>query len=406
MLKKIYFFVFLWYSLIKVFIAKFLLIQKIEVLPDSILFLENFPINNSGYQYRAKKWAERLNKNGFKCEVCTLIEDKADFDQIFKDKTQIDFFIKSIRLRFKQCVYARKFETVIVRRELVFQNDYGNLFMDKFLLKIHPNVILDFDDDISAAKQQPRKITNLYGRLLLEDGNKFNNTLRLYKRFIVASNYLKKRVLQENPMLPPENIVVIPTCVDYDKYPPKHYPVTIEKITFGWVGGDHNYPLLDTLLPVLNQLAKKYQFKLLVIGGTEYKRDVSFEIEFAPWSMDTEVENLYRIDVGLMPLEDDLRGRGKGGFKLIQYMGLGIVSVASAVTINCEIVNHGVDSFLAHSLNDWKTILEMILEKKIDFQQVGKKAREKIEKHYTFVANKEKYLNFISQIEKRRECAE
>ena len=27
---------------------------------DGILFLENFPIENAGYQYRAKKWADLL----------------------------------------------------------------------------------------------------------------------------------------------------------------------------------------------------------------------------------------------------------------------------------------------------------------------------------------------------------
>lgn len=396
MIHKINIIFFIIYFSLKIKIILYFLKEGKDKMKE-ILFLENFPIENGGYQYRAQKWADLLNYSGIECKVLTIFDEKKDFEHATPQKNLSSFLIVSLRKRFQQILYSRRFKTVIVRRELLLYNDYGNLFMDKFLLKLHPNAILDFDDDIAAAKNQPKKITSLYGKLLLEDGNKFNNTLRLYKRFIVASNYLKERVLQENPTLPPENILVIPTCVDYDKYPPKQYPVTIEKITFGWIGGDHNYPLLDTLLPVLNQLAQKYQFKLLVIGGTEYKRDSSFEIEFAPWSMETEVENIYRIDVGLMPVEDDLRGRGKGGFKLIQYMGLGIVSVASAVTINCEIVNHGVDSFLAHSLNDWKTILEMILEKKIDFQQVGKKAREKIEKHYTFKANWEKYRSFITE---------
>jgi len=369
--------------------------KKIASNPNSILYLENFPIENAGYQNRAKKWVDIINAHGFRSEVCTLIEDKAEFDRAFRVGNQIPFFIKSIRLRFKQCVYARKFETVIVRRELLFQNDYGNLFMDKFLLKIHGNVILDFDDDLSAAKGQPKIITNGYGKIMLEDGNKFNNTLRLYKRFIVASDYLKQKVLLENPSLPLENVLVIPTCVDYDKYKPKQYPSTIENITFGWIGGDHNYPLLDTLLPVLNQLAEKHSFKLLVIGGNVYKRDVNFEIEFVKWSLETEVENLYRIDVGLMPLKDDLRSKGKGGFKLLQYMGLGIVSVASGITINNEIVDHGENAFLANSVEEWKEIFIIVLENRIDFNQIGSNARARIEKNYTFDSMWLSYKSFV-----------
>ncbi|HRT68311.1 MAG TPA: glycosyltransferase family 4 protein [Bacteroidota bacterium] len=371
--------------------------NKIASNPNSILYLENFPIENSGYQYRAKKWANLLNNKGINCEVLTILESKTEFDNALKNEPFSKFMLQAIKIRYQQCLYAKKFETVIVRRELLFQNDYGNLFMEKFLLKIHPNVILDFDDDISAAKKQPKRITNIYGKLLLEDGNKFNNTLRLYKRFIVASDYLKQKVLAENPNILEENILVIPTCVDYNQYQIKKYPQKIEQIVFGWIGGDHNYFLLDSLLPVLNKLAKDYDFKLIVIGGKKYEPNVNFEIEFITWTLATEVENLYKIDIGLMPLNDDARSRGKGGFKLIQYMGLGIVSVASAITINREIISHNYDSFLYDNEQELIAILEAILANKILLSKVGYRARQKIEHNYTFKSVQESYINFICQ---------
>ncbi len=371
--------------------------NKIASNPNSILYLENFPIENAGYQNRAKKWVDLLHNNDFSCVVLTILESKTDFDNAVKKETFSKFLLRSIKIRYKQCLYAREFETVIVRRELLFQNDYGNLFMEKFLLKIHPNVILDFDDDISAAKKQPKRITNIYGKLLLEDGNKFNNTLRLYKRFIVASDYLKQKVLAENPNILEENILVIPTCVDYNQYQIKKYPQKIEQIVFGWIGGDHNYFLLDSLLPVLNKLAKDYDFKLIVIGGKKYEPNVNFEIEFITWTLATEVENLYKIDIGLMPLNDDARSRGKGGFKLIQYMGLGIVSVASAITINREIISHNYDSFLYDNEQELIAILEAILANKILLSKVGYRARQKIEHNYTFKSVQESYINFICQ---------
>jgi len=384
---------------VRILISLFLVLRKLFIRKNfyrkNILFLEVFPVDNSGYQYRAKKWAELLNKNGFHCEVLTLIEEKSEFDKAIKGKNLSRFFIYSIRKRFKQCLYARNFETVIVRRELLLFNDYGNLFMEKFLLKIHLNVILDFDDDIAAAKNNPRKITSLYGKLLLEDGNKFNNSLRLYRRFIVASDYLKQRVLEENPTLPPENICVIPTCVDYDHYPPKQYPLKLDKITFGWIGGDHNYYLLDTLLPIFNHLSKDFDFELNVIGGEPYVRDTNFQLNFIPWSLETEVEELLKIDVGLMPLDQSTESKGKGGFKLIQYMGLGIVSVASAVTINREIVDDESNSFLIYNDTAWEKILGKLLDREYNFQSIGLAARNKVNSNYTFKANKKQYINFI-----------
>jgi len=398
MAKKVLFIFEFWNLFILVHLSTLLRKHKrIQKTPNSILFLENFPIENSGYQYRAKKWANLLNNKGINCEVLTILESKTEFDNALKNEPFSKFMLQAIKIRYQQCLYAKKFETVIVRRELLFQNDYGNLFMEKFLLKIHPNVILDFDDDISAAKKQPKRITNIYGKLLLEDGNKFNNTLRLYKRFIVASDYLKQKVLAENPNILEENILVIPTCVDYNQYQIKKYPQKIEQIVFGWIGGDHNYFLLDSLLPVLNKLAKDYDFKLIVIGGKKYEPNVNFEIEFITWTLATEVENLYKIDIGLMPLNDDARSRGKGGFKLIQYMGLGIVSVASAITINREIISHNYDSFLYDNEQELIAILEAILANKILLSKVGYRARQKIEHNYTFKSVQESYINFICQ---------
>jgi glycosyltransferase involved in cell wall biosynthesis len=365
--------------------------------PKFLLYLENFPIENSGYQNRSLKWARLFNESGYHCEVRTIYESKEKFDRKLFNRNLSFFFISAMWIRFRQCFYARQFECVIVRRELLQFNDYGNLFMEKFLNSLHQNVIIDFDDDIAAAKNQPKQITNFFARLLMENGNKFNESLRLHKRFIVASEYLKEKVLTENKKIAQHDVLIIPTCVDYNKYPPKQYPEVIDRIVFGWIGADNNYPLLDMLLPVFNRLAASYNFKLLVIAGTEYKRDTLFEIEFMPWSLKTEVENLYQIDVGLMPLRNNAEDKGKGGFKLIQYMGLGIVSVAAALTINCDIIENGVDSFLASSDDDWEQIFVRLLKNEIDFAKTGQLARNKIMQSYTFEANKTKYLGFLTQ---------
>ena len=359
--------------------------------------MENFPDENAGYQYRAKKWSHIFNKNGYHWEVHTCATLEFDFFRDWSSDEYFKFYVKSIAMKFRHCLYARNFETVIVRRELLIFNDYGNLFMEKFLLKIHQNVILDFDDDIAASKNQPKKVKSLFGKMLLEDGNKFNNSLRIYKRFIVASEYLKQKVLKENQEVSPDNILVVPTCVDYDKYAPKNYDNLSRKLSFGWIGGDHNYPLLDSLIPVLNKLANDFEFKLIVIGGQKYKREVNFEIEFLNWSLETEVECLYKIDIGLMPLNDDAKSKGKGGFKLIQYMGLGIVSVASAITINTEIVEDGHNSFLVNSNEEWYEKLRTILERKIDFKSISIMARKQIMENYSFKANQKKYIEFVSK---------
>lgn len=48
-----------------------------------------------------------------------------------------------------------------------------------------------------------------------------------------------------------------------------------------------------------------------------------------------------------MPLTADKWSEGKCGFKLIQYMSLGIPAIASPVGVNTEIVDDGVNSFFS-----------------------------------------------------------
>lgn len=52
-------------------------------------------------------------------------------------------------------------------------------------------------------------------------------------------------------------------------------------------------------------------------------------------------------------------------------MGLGIVSIASPVTINREIVDDGINSFLASDSDSWEDILLKILNKDYDFPKSG-----------------------------------
>ena len=71
------------------------------------------------------------------------------------------------------------------------------------------------------------------------------------------------------------------------------------------------------------------------------------------WSESSEVEAIRSFSVGIMPLEEDPWTRGKCGYKLIQYMACGLPVVASPVGVNCEIVEHGRNGYLAANEVEW-----------------------------------------------------
>ncbi len=362
----------------------------------SVLFFENFPIENAGYQYRAKKWADIFNENDFNAVVWTTIKSKQKFEKLLASD-MFWFFVRGLFVRTFQVVFSLKFETVIVRRELLHYNDYGNLFLDKLLLTIHPNVILDFDDDIAAAKNQPKIITSIYGKIMLENGNKFKDSLRLYERFVVGSNYLKECVQIENSTLLENSILVIPTCVDYDNFPRKDYSLISNKaIAFGWIGSNDNLQLLEKIVPDLNKLSKLYPIKLIVISGKKFNPQVDFPIENLTWSYEREKESLMKIDIGLMPLNNTEVAKGKCGFKLIQYMGMGIVSVASGITANKEIIKNELCSYIVSpEKGDWYDTFVKAIDNKGEFETIGKRAYQRIAENYSFKANMGNYFLFL-----------
>ena len=370
--------------------------------PDNkrVLYLSPFFPHNAGYIYRSLKWAEILRSRGYEVDIEHLLNDSV-FDARL-GQYDMRFYLNALFKRTRQVLAARHYQIVIVRRELLLFNDYGRLFLEKLLRSINPNAILDFDDDISASKREPRQIQSLYGKLMLEDGAKFRNSLKLYNRFIVGSKYLQNLVLDINGDVHRSDICVIPTCVDYENGPTKNYGKSSDSdlIVFGWIGSNGNLPLLQEIIPQLNEVNETVPIKLIVISGKKISHDVDFEIENRQWSYESQIKDLLDTDIGLMPLNDNRRERGKCGFKLIQYMGLGIVAVASAVGTNNEIVDDRVDGFLVRNSEDWTSTLIEVIDSRNRFSEIGKLARKKIATKYSFSANTERYIEFLEKVKK------
>jgi glycosyltransferase involved in cell wall biosynthesis len=362
-----------------------------------VLYLEIFFPESSGYVYRVLNWTRELHAHGFTTRVRHPLGAVVSQALLSGGWTGV-FYAAYLLRRLPQCLTAPLYNCVVVRRELLLFNDYGNLFLERLLLALNPRVALDFDDDIGAAKRAPRTLSR-FGRLLREAPDHFGDCLRLYPRFIAGSRYLRDLMLDARAGQPPEDAVVIPTCVDYQALASKDYGVEADRVTLGWIGTNDNLPLLEDIVPALNVLARRHPLRLLVIAGRDLDATADFPVENRRWSLETQIADLMELDVGLMPLLDTRVERGKCGFKLIQYMGLGIVGVASAVTTNCEIVTHGVDGFLVAPGADWAEALQRVLERRQDFPAIGAAARRTVATRYSFPANAAAYVEFV-----RRAC--
>jgi len=89
------------------------------------------------------------------------------------------------------------------------------------------------------------------------------------------------------------------------------------------------------------------------------------------------------MDIGVMPMPDTPWTRGKCGYKLIQYMACGLPVVAAPVGVNAEIVEHGVNGFLASTDQEWREALSTLLANPELRRRMGAAGRKKVEEHYS-----------------------
>jgi glycosyltransferase involved in cell wall biosynthesis len=204
---------------------------------------------------------------------------------------------------------------------------------------------------------------------------------------VVGNGLLRDYVAPLNP-----NVAIIPTCIDMDLHTPKEYPDSsinrgLESplsiaVVLGWTGLKDNLGYLTPIESVLCELAAEHNIALHIATGKPYVLEgVTVENEY--WSLGREIHYLKRADIGLMPLHDTPRARGKCAFKALQYMAVGTPVVLSPVGMNAEVVEDGITGFLADTAEEWKSSLGRLIADPALRESMGRAAHERVRAHYS-----------------------
>jgi glycosyltransferase involved in cell wall biosynthesis len=197
----------------------------------------------------------------------------------------------------------------------------------------------------------------------------------------------------------PEKTTVIPTVVDTERF--RALPARDRRgreVILGWTGLRGNYPQLMTALPGIAAALARTGARLLLISNAPPPAPLAALAEFVPWRQESELEDLARIDIGLMPLPDSPFARGKCAYKLIQYMALGRPGVASPVGANREVVTDGVDGFLPSGDRAWEATLVRLIDDPDLRARVGVAARARVEAAYSLEAVIPRYQEILARL--------
>ncbi len=275
--------------------------------------------------------------------------------------------VQAYLLRLLQLARSVSFNLVWIEYELF---PWLPALGERLLAGLRIPYVVDYDDPIYHRYQlHPNRLV----RAVL--GTKIDAIMRWANTVIVGNQYLRDRAQAAGA----RRVECLPTVVDLERYPASA-EADRSVFTVGWIGSPSTVGYLSLVAPLLRDFCRPHESRFVVVGAREGALD-GVPAEFRPWSEATEVEDILRFDVGIMPLPDEPWERGKCGYKLIQYMACARPVIASPVGANQEIVEHGVNGFLASTDQEWRSALETLRDAG-NRRIMGKLGRQKVETSY------------------------
>lgn len=245
-------------------------------------------------------------------------------------------------------------------------------FFERAVLSQDIPVVVDYDDAIFHQYDQHR--SPLVRTLL---GRKLEPLLRRANLAVCGNSYLEAYAGKFC-----RQTAVIPTVLDTAVYLPRASQGPEQRLTVGWIGSPSTWTYVEPIVPLLQSLAEELDLLIRVVGAGPNAPQLH-RFEFLDWSETEEINMIQGMDIGIMPLPNEPWARGKCGYKLVQYMACGLPVVASPVGVNAEIVDDGINGFLARTDRDWiAAIRRLALEASLR-RTMGTHGRAKIERCYS-----------------------
>lgn len=325
-----------------------------------------------GQRFRIEQWEPILRDYGVAIDHAPF--ETPELRRVLYEKgkafSKIREVGRNLAKRKADLAAAQDYDLVYVFREAAL---LGPAWFERQIAKTGVPMIFDFDDAVFVSYISP---SNGYLSYLKFPG-KTATICRLAAHVMAGNQYLADYALRHNP-----NVTVIPTTIDTEKYLPTKSREQSEIPTIGWSGSFSTVQHLDTIRSVLQELARTETFRFRVIGTPAYKLP-GVETEAIQWQPESEIDDLRKIDIGLMPLPDEDWSRGKCGLKALQYMALGIPAVCSPVGVNSSIIQDGENGFLAGSAEEWIEKLKLLLNSADLRRDLGMAGRRTVEERYS-----------------------
>jgi len=351
-----------------------------------VLGLASYPVEAAATRYRLQQFVAPLAERDISLTIHPFLDGR-QFAQLYRrdalPRTAIGLLVSAL-MRLTDLVRASRADVILVQREAMI---FGPPFIEWLSARVlRRPMVLDLDDATYVSYTSPT-----YGRMgqALKWFSKTDDLIR-WARIVTCGNRAIAEYVESKGAI----ARIVPTVVDTEIFQPAAGAVTRTPV-LGWIGTHSTFPYLESIFPVISELAKTHQFRLKVVGAGQEKVIVpGVEVENLPWSLEREVADFQSIDIGLYPIDAALYSgkwaAGKSGFKAIQYMAVGVPYVATPVGGSAEIGEVNQTHFFASSEKEWQAALATLLADSKLRRRMGAEARRHALEKYGLSAQADK----------------
>jgi len=259
-------------------------------------------------------------------------------------------------------------DVLVVHRELVSRVELG------ILRQIAKMLVYDIGD-ASWTKPAREKCLVTGGLTEAKMARRFERMCRTADRCLVDNRAQANRMLGHK-----QQLHILPTPVDLDRYRPGTGGKTGGSVLAGWLGELGEEPLLHSVMERLAPLGGHIQFS--IISPTPYDGPGKRYVLWSFPSWENEPTQLQAMDIGLVPMVDDQYSEAASNVEVLRFMASGVPVIASNVGRNAEVIEHGVDGFLVDKSEDWSHYVLRLATDPLLRQSMAETARAKVEKQY------------------------
>ncbi|MEO8257197.1 MAG: glycosyltransferase family 4 protein [Acidobacteriota bacterium] len=215
----------------------------------------------------------------------------------------------------------------------------------------------------------------------------FDEVLRLVHYVTTDNEYTAAYVRRFN-----RQCTVVPDCAQvewFDQQRHKRAANPDGTITLGWIGSPRTAHNLFALWEALEQLCVRYdhlRVRLLGVGDDSPYLPPFEKVRYTclpHYSQASMIDEVLAMDIGVFPLHQVEASVVRGVLKATVYMAGGIPAVCSPVGQCVDLIDDGVNGFLAGSTREWEHKLSCLIEDQALRERIGQAGLETVRRDFS-----------------------